>query len=465
MKPGHVARIRSVADRADEEARPPARIAYERERVVDRQGVGRDADQDGLGHGRHRNGRAAYDGDVSGGVGFGAGDPEAFKDAPLFQELQRVMSSSSGPVNWELARQVGVANAVESGPDPEPTEGDARLLEEAVRVAELQVGRFTGLAGPADVAQVRAVRRAAWVNANAENLKALLEPAARRLTDAIERSAGEQLPAEAAPWRASSAALPMLLGAQVGQVLGMLAQRVLGQYDIAVPRSGPGQLLFVVPNLSTFERDWSLDPREFRTFVALHEVTHRFEFAQPWVRDHFQALLDDYLSALTLDMDAMQSRFVGPFDPADPEALSQLADDDPGLFWADLDDEQRLKLEDPGVHGGSGGVRRSRDAGARVTAPRHVPDDRGGDEALPGGRARRPGVRAAARRRHEARAVPHRPGVLRGRRRADRRDHARADVGLGRGAALAPRARRAAPVARPHGLSGPHRPVRYHRPR
>ena len=112
---------------------------------------------------------------MSGGFDFGGGDPEAFADAPLFRELQRVMSSSSGPVNWELARQVGVANAVESGPDPEPTEGDQRMLDEAVRVAELQVGRFTGLAGPVDVAQVRAVRSAAWVNANIESLKALLE--------------------------------------------------------------------------------------------------------------------------------------------------------------------------------------------------------------------------------------------------------------------------------------------------
>ena len=282
---------------------------------------------------------------MSGGFGFGDGDPDVFADAPLFRELQRVMSSSTGPINWELARQVGVANAVESGPDPEPTEGDQRMLDEAVRVAELQVGRFTGLAGPADVAQVRAVRRAAWVNANTESLKALLEPAARRLTDAIERSAGEQLPAEAAPMAGFLRQLsPMLLGAQVGQVLGMLAQRVLGQYDIAVPRSGPGQLLFVVPNLATFERDWSLDPREFRTFVALHEVTHRFEFAQAWVRDRFQALLDDYLSTLTLDIEAMQSRFAS-IDPSDPDALARLGDeDDGGLFWADLDDEQRLKL-------------------------------------------------------------------------------------------------------------------------
>jgi putative hydrolase len=278
------------------------------------------------------------------GFDFGSGDPEAFRDAPLFRELQRVMSASSGPVNWELARQVGVANSAEAGPDAEPTEGDQRMLEEAVRVAELQVGRFTGLAAPADVAQVRAVRRAGWVNANAENLKALLEPAAGKLTDAIQRSAGDQLPPEMAQFSAFLRQLsPLLLGTQVGQVLGTLAQRVLGQYDIAVPRSGPGQLLFVVPNLAAFERDWSLDPREFRTFVALHEVTHRFEFAQPWARDRFQVLLDDYLSTLKLDVEGMQARLTS-VDPADPEALRELAGSDEGLFWADLDDEQRLKL-------------------------------------------------------------------------------------------------------------------------
>jgi len=281
---------------------------------------------------------------MSGGFDFGSGDPEAFRDAPLFRELQRVMSASGGPVNWELARQVGVANAVEAGPDLEPTEGDLRMLEEAVRVAELQVGRFTGLPAPADVAQVRAVRRAGWVNANTESLKALLEPAARRLTDAIERGSGEQLPPEMAQVSAFLRQLsPLLLGTQVGQVLGMLAQRVLGQYDIALPRSGPGQLLFVVPNLVAFERDWSLDPREFRTLVALHEVTHRFEFAQGWARDRFHELLDDYLSTLKLDVEGMQAR-LGSLDPGDPAALQQLAESDEGLFWADLDDEQRLKL-------------------------------------------------------------------------------------------------------------------------
>src|SRR5919109_1337018 len=276
--------------------------------------------------------------------GFPLGDPDAFKDAPLFRELQRVMSSSSGPVNWELARQVGVANAVEAGPDTEPSDADRRQLDDAVRVAELQVARFTGLSAPADVAQVRAVRRAEWVNANAESLKALLEPAARRLSAAIEESAGGQLPAEVGQLSTFLRQLsPLLLGTQVGQVLGMLARRVMGQYDIAVPRAGPGQLLFVVPNLAAFERDWSLDPREFRTFAALHEVTHRFEFSQRWARDRFRELLDDYLSTLTLDVEGMRSR-LGQIDPSDPEALQRLMESDEGFFGAALDDEQRLKL-------------------------------------------------------------------------------------------------------------------------
>jgi putative hydrolase len=281
---------------------------------------------------------------VSGVPDFPFGDPESFADAPLFRELQRVMSSSHGPVNWELARQVGVANAVEAGPDPEPSDADLRLLDDAVRVAELHIGRFTGLPAPPDVAPVRAVRRAGWVNANAESLKALLEPAATRLTEAIERGTHDHLPTEMAQMSSLLRQLsPLLLGAQVGQVLGMLAQHVLGQYDIAVPRPGPGELVFVVPNLASFERDWSLDRREFRTYVALHEVTHRFEFARPWVRERFRALVDDYLSTLRIDIEGMQAR-LATVDPTDPDALRSLADSEESLFGAELDDEQRLKL-------------------------------------------------------------------------------------------------------------------------
>ena len=40
------------------------------------------------------------------------------------------------------------------------------MLEEVVRVAELQVGRFTGLPAPVNVARCARSAGAGWVNAN-----------------------------------------------------------------------------------------------------------------------------------------------------------------------------------------------------------------------------------------------------------------------------------------------------------
>jgi putative hydrolase len=281
------------------------------------------------------------------GAGFPFGmDPDAFRDAPLFRELQRVMASSSGPINWELARQVGIATALEVGPDPEPGEEDRRVLGEAVRVAELHVSSFTGMDAPADVAVARAVRRAEWVTANAEGLRGLLEPAATRMGDALDRAMREQVPGDVGPMTGLLTQLgPLLQGTQVGQVFGFLATRVLGQYDIAVPREGgSGTLLFVVANLAAFEKDWSLDPVEFRTFVALHEVTHRMEFARPWMPARFRELVDDFLSTLTIDVAAIQERFAS-LDPADPEAMQRaFGIEDDAVFGAVLDPEQRIKL-------------------------------------------------------------------------------------------------------------------------
>ena len=272
---------------------------------------------------------------------------DIWNDVPLVREIQRVLSSSSGPVNWELARQVGIASASWSAEDPAPTLEDQRAFEEAVRVAELRVAEFTGLEPPSDVARVESVRRSRWVEANIEGLQALLEPAAAKIGDAVVRAQREALP-EAEEARGMTQLVgqlsPLLLGAQVGTVLGTLGQHVLGQYDIALPRAGgSGTLLFVVPNIAAFEKDWSLDSTEFRTWVAIHEVTHRFEFARSWTLPHFRELLDDYTSTLRLDVEGLQSRLQA-LDPSNPEAMQDMFSGDEGIFGAVLDDEQRLKL-------------------------------------------------------------------------------------------------------------------------
>ena len=277
---------------------------------------------------------------------FGIPPGDVWNDVPLFREIQRVLMSSSGPVNWELARQVGIASASWGTEDPAPGEADRRGFEEAVRVAELQVAGFTGLEAPSDIPKVEAVRRGQWVQANIEGLRAVLEPAAAKIGDAIAAAQQDSIPepSQAGVAQVLGQLSPLLLGAQVGTVLGTLAQQVLGQYDIAVPRpDDSGALLFVVPNIARFEKEWSLDPTDFRTWIAIHEVTHRFEFARPWALTRFRELIDDFTSTLTLDVGELQQRLAS-LDPSNPESMQEMLAGEDSMFGAVMDDEQRLKL-------------------------------------------------------------------------------------------------------------------------
>jgi coenzyme F420 biosynthesis associated uncharacterized protein len=271
-------------------------------------------------------------------------------DVPLLREIQRVLLSSTGPVNWELARQVGIAIASWGREDPAPGEDDRRGLAETVRAAELAVADFTGLAPPVDVADVEAYRRSQWVEANVRGLRELIEPVANRLAEALRESEREMPPSPESPPGGPGQMLemlmqrmmPLVLGAQVGTVLGYLGQRVLGQYDLAVPRPA-GSLYFVIPNIAQFEQDWSVPPMEFRAWVALHEVTHRFEFARPWVREHFLGLIRDVVEHADLDLSGLERRLEG-LDLSNPDALTEAFEGVGNLFGQAAGGEQRLRL-------------------------------------------------------------------------------------------------------------------------
>jgi putative hydrolase len=272
-------------------------------------------------------------------------DPLA--DTPLFREIQRVLISSTGPVNWELARQVGIAVASWTEEDPEPTEDDRRGLEETVRVAELSVADATGLPSPPHVAHVEAVRRGRWVESNVEGLRDLFEPGATQLARILgeagkgETSTGVEGPAVLETMIGQMA--PLLMGAQVGTVLGQLGQRVLGQYELPFPRRGRPALLFVVPNIARFEKEWSLPPMDFRAWVALHETTHAFTLGRPWVPGHLQGLIRELAEGMEFDVAGLESRIAG-LDLSDPQKLSEALGDPGELLGQTITDEQRLRI-------------------------------------------------------------------------------------------------------------------------
>jgi coenzyme F420 biosynthesis associated uncharacterized protein len=73
-----------------------------------------------------------------------------------------------------------------------------------------------------------------------------------------------------------------------------MSGRVLGQFDLLLGRDDVDDAVYMVgPNLATIERKFGFDPQEFRTWVLLHELTHRAQFTGvPWMRQHFTELVD-----------------------------------------------------------------------------------------------------------------------------------------------------------------------------
>jgi len=98
----------------------------------------------------------------------------------------------------------------------------------------------------------------------------------------------------------------VVAGVQVGSLLGWMSTRVLGQYDLLlIEDEDPDEqdiVYYVRPHIITLETHFGFPPREFRLWLALHEVTHRAQFTGvPWMRAHFLALVEASVSTMDPD--------------------------------------------------------------------------------------------------------------------------------------------------------------------
>lgn len=152
----------------------------------------------------------------------------------------------------------------------------------------------TGLVAAAALPPPEWVDREAWARANAVSLARLLAP----LGDTVGRDLGPL----AGALRAAAGGLATV---EAGALLGLVAKRVLGQYDLTLTDPDvPARLLFVGPNVHEAADRLDADPGELLTWIALHEVTHAVQFsAVPWLRPHLAGLVRELLDALDIDLD------------------------------------------------------------------------------------------------------------------------------------------------------------------
>jgi coenzyme F420 biosynthesis associated uncharacterized protein len=211
----------------------------------------------------------------------------------------------SGMIDWEQARGIAVnMNRGATLTAPERARLDA-YYRDLVRRCVPIVAAYTGADLPETLERTYAFDRVDWVNANVSAFERMFAPL-EFLNPQREGREG----------RASVASVlwgglnQTVLSAELGLLLGYLARRVLGQYDLALLGREPvttGKLYFVEPNIRAVERALALPQDDFRTWLALHETTHAFEFeAHPWVRDHFNGLLEQYFEFLKEDAERLK---------------------------------------------------------------------------------------------------------------------------------------------------------------
>jgi coenzyme F420 biosynthesis associated uncharacterized protein len=196
-------------------------------------------------------------------------------------------------IDWIIAERIATFVAG-NGDAAAPTADLAALAAES----ELRVTAYTGLHPVRPLPAPEGIGRREWVSANLQSMRALLDPVLQR--------AGENL----GPLRpAAQIATGLVVSTEVGVVVGYLAQRVLGQYELVLldeaVQERPPRLLFVLPNLGQAVRAFGADEKEFMTWVALHEVTHAVQFGGvPWLHAHVAGLIRELLATAELRIEA-----------------------------------------------------------------------------------------------------------------------------------------------------------------
>ena len=209
-----------------------------------------------------------------------------------------------GLINWDQARSIAVSMNRQTA----LTEGERARLDDYYRGLVAQavplVAEYTGDQLPArDLEHVYAFDRVDWINANIESFREMFEPleALNPLKDQPRTRVFNVL------WGNLN---QTVLSGEIGLLLGYLARRVLGQYDLALLGREPlttGKLYFVQPNIRGVENHLRLPEDDFRLWLALHESTHAFEFeAHPWLRQHMNSFLQSYFALLNQDIEHLK---------------------------------------------------------------------------------------------------------------------------------------------------------------
>jgi putative hydrolase len=213
----------------------------------------------------------------------------------LFDRLFELFQTNDR-INWRLAEEItkSLAGA------PEPIEPQlAEEYEELALAAQLRLAALEDLDVGAPVIP-HPIDRAGWSRENHRAFAYLVEP----LAGAMGGTGGGS-----DPMASLMAPLgPALLGMQAGTIVGFTSNRVMGQFDTALPALGQIRSYIVVPNVEAFAVEHDLDARQVRLWATMHELVHHGLIDAEPLRNHVTAAVGELFAELDFDPSHLMER-------------------------------------------------------------------------------------------------------------------------------------------------------------
>ncbi len=267
-----------------------------------------------------------------------------FANLPLFGDLAKALSGQ-GPLNWDAARQFA-ALASTGGASEANVEPSVRLAYDAlVPIVEMHVRDVTG--DDTVTARVDLVTPGAWAQRTLEDYRPLFTELAVSLG---RGPAGDDLDTPDDPMMAMMAGLsqmmaPAMMGMSIGSMVGRLASRAFGQYDLPVPRS-TSSVLVVPRTVDAFAAEWSLPLDEMRLWVLAQELIGHSVYSHAATRETIISLVRRHVAAFRPDPSGVSEKLAGLDldDASDPMAAVQRAFSDPEILLGAVRSPEQIEM-------------------------------------------------------------------------------------------------------------------------
>jgi putative hydrolase len=275
--------------------------------------------------------------------GSDSGNP--FENMPMFGDLARALSGQ-GPLNWEAARQFAGLAATGGTSEANVDPAVRMTLTQLAGIAEMHVRDLTGYDGPSP--DVTPMTPGAWASRTLDAYRPLFTELATSLGRQAPSAPDEEEGGD--PFMSMLTSLsklmaPSMMGMAVGSMIGRMATRAFGQYDLPIPRQDTG--ITVLPgNIDRFAAEWDITPDEMRLWVLAQELTGHVLFSNASLREDFAALLRRYAGGFRPDPDAIAEK-LSAFDveDADPMQAMQQAFTDPTVLLGAVQSEEQRAME------------------------------------------------------------------------------------------------------------------------